>query len=613
MNVKSYAKGKKGENMTTYIYLKPTKGGGTNQNTRLDIVGYDNNNGLSVEVFDVSPGQRDAVSEAMDLQNSPEKKAGGNVLGSVHRNAITGGPNTFDSFTQRTGYQIKFPYQRFDGDWGFLVKITGRNNSSDGTVSYDWLTENNPGNNAKIQKAIYPVDPSKTSSNTGGSAGKTKDTIVTIKNEKFKTSPIEVTKVTTDKEKLGKATFVLKDSDNNILKTVTSISTEGEDKGKVNFGQMPPGHYVIEEVASPDGYIESQLVFDVVVDNANQVTYSARFKDGKGTPVQGVDYWIENEEIADEDTRVPVTTVNQKMYISENNPGEIGTQDGVWEAYRYESLNYEAKITTSKAKPGGRLTIQFDPNLDFTQYVNEIPKIIDNGEVIAKPYFNYDSNTLTYVFTDKAKGGKLNFNLKIVGIIPSKFYAKNSGTYYFTNVVAPGQKNVQGNQKDENIEIKAFYDDYDSARDGSQPTQMYYFRDVYKEGDQWYVKALAYYNPKANAQGSRRNARTLSFNWMTTDWFPNKQIARWEGYGQKPAYELDDLKVYRVLPVPTGFKNFVTNEPNMPRSMGIIPENDPNTYNLVYSQKIDPNKNLLIHPYHYLSQCHKYLLPMKVM
>ena len=592
MNVKSYAKGKKDDTMTTYIYLKPTKGGGTNQNTRLDIVGYDNNNGLSVEVFDVSPGQRDAVSEAMDLQNSPEKKAGGNVLGSVHRNAITGGPNTFDSFTQRTGYQIKFPYQRFDGDWGFLVKITGRNNSSDGTVSYDWLTENNPGNNAKIQKAIYPVDPSKTSSNTGGSAGQTKDTIVTIKNEKFKTSPVEVTKVTTDKEKLGKATFVLKDSDNNILKTVTSISTEGEDKGKVNFGQMPPGHYVIEEVASPDGYIESQLVFDVVVDNANQVTYSARFKDGKGTPVQGVDYWIENEEIADEDTRVPVTTVNQKMYISENNPGEIGTQDGVWEAYRYESLNYEAKITTSQAKPGGRLTIQFDPNLDFTQYVNEIPKIIDNGEVIAKPYFNYDSNTLTYVFTDKAKGGKLEFSLKIVGIIPSKFYAKNSGTYYFTNVVAPGQKNVQGNQKDENIEIKAFYDDYDSARDGSQPTQMYYFRDVYKEGDQWYVKALAYYNPKANAQGSRRNARTLSFNWMTTDWFPNRNIARWEGYGQKPAYELDDLKVYRVLPVPTGFKNFVTNEPNMPRSMGIIPENDPNTYNLVYSREIDPSKSL---------------------
>lgn len=589
MNVKSYAKGKKDDTMTTYIYLKPTKGGGTNQNTRLDIVGYDNNNGLSVEVFDVSPGQRDAVSEAMDLQNSPEKKAGGNVLGSVHRNAITGGPNTFDSFTQRTGYQIKFPYQRFDGDWGFLVKITGRNNSSDGTVSYDWLTENNPGNNAKIRKAIYPVDPSKTSSNTGGSTGQIKDTIVTIKNEKFETSPVEVTKVTTDKEKLGKATFVLKDSDNNILKTVTSISTEGDDKGKVNFGQMPPGHYVIEEVASPDGYIESQLVFDVVVDNANQVTYSARFKDGKGTPVQGVDYWIENEEIADENTKVPVTHVDQKMYISENNPGEIGTQDGVWEAYRYESLNYEAKIKTNTAQKGSRLTIQFDPNLDFTQYVNEIPKLKDGNTVIAEPYFNYDSNTLTYVFNQNSKQGETEFSLKIVGIIPSKFYAKNSGTYSFTNVVAPGQTNVKGNQS-ETTSVKAFYDDYDSARDGSQPTQMYYFRDVYKEGDQWYVKALAYYNPMANAQGSRRNARTLSFNWMTTNWFPDKQIARWEGYGQKPAYELDDLKVYRVLPVPKF--TYVTNEPNMPRSMGIIPENDPNTYNLVYSQKIDPSKNL---------------------
>lgn len=589
MNVKSYAKGKKGENMTTYIYLKPTKGGGTNQNTRLDIVGYDNNNGLSIEVFDVSPGQRDAVSEAMDLQNNPEKKAGGNVLGAVHKHAITGGPNTFDSFTQRTGYQIKFPYQRFDGDWGFLVKITGKNNSSDGTVSYDWLTENNPGNNAKIRKAIYPVDPSKTSSNTGGSTGQTKDTIVTIKNEKFKTSPVEVTKVTTDKEKLGKATFVLKDSDNNILKTVTSISTEGENKGKVNFGEMPPGHYVIEEVASPDGYIESQLVFDVVVDNANQVTYSARFKDGKGTPVQGVDYWIENEEIADENTKVPVTNVDQKMYISENNPGEIGTQDGVWEAYRYESLNYEATIKTNTAQKGSRLTIQFDPNLDFTQYVNEIPKLKDGNTVIAEPYFNYDSNTLTYVFNQNSKQGETVFKLKIVGIIPSKFFAKNSGEYSFTNVVAPGQTNVKGNQS-ETTTVKAFYDDYDSARDGSQPTQMYYFRDVYKEGDQWYVKALAYYNPMANAQGSRRNARTLSFNWMTTNWFPDKQIARWEGYGQKPAYELNDLKVYRVLPVPKF--TYVTNEPNMPRSMGIIPENDPNTYNLVYSQKIDPSKNL---------------------
>ena len=30
----------------------------------------------------------------------------------------------------------------------------------------------------------------------------------------------------------------------------------------------------------------------------------------------------------------------------------------------------------------------------------------------------------------------------------------------------------------------------------------------------------------------------------------------------------------------------------MPRSMGIIPENDPNTYNLVYSHEINPNESL---------------------
>lgn len=594
MNLKSYAVKQKDGKMVTYIYLKPREGGGTNQNTRLNIIGYNNDNSnFQVQVFDVSPGQRPKVSEAMDLQNSPETFAGGNVLNQVNNFAITGYPNVKDGFSGKTGYQIKLPYQRFGTNWGFLVKVEGTNNSTDGTVFFEWLLDgdyNTVNSNSKIQKAIYPVDSNNISNNTGGSTtNNQKDTIVTIKNEKFKPIPIEVTKVDSNKEPLGNATFVLKDSDNNIIKTVTSNSAEGENKGKVSFEDMPPGHYVIEEIQSPDGYINSQLVFDVVVDKANQVTYTPRFKYGKGTPIQGVDYWIENKEIVDENAKVPVTTVNQKMYISENNPGEIGTQDGVWEAYRYESLNYEATIKTNTAQKGSRLTIQFDPNLDFTQYVNEIPKLIDNGTVIADPYFNYDSNTLTYVFNQNSKQGETEFKLKIVGIIPSKFYAKNSGTYSFTNVVAPGQTGVKGNQT-ETTTVKAFYDDYDSAKDGSQPTQMYYFRDVYKEGDQWYVKALAYYNPMANAQGNRRDPRTLSFNWMTTNWFGDRNIARWEGYGAEPAFKLNDLKVYRVLPVPKF--TYFTNEPNMPRSMGIVPENDPNTYKLVYSHGIDPDKTL---------------------
>lgn len=595
MNLKSYAVKQKDGKTVTYIFLKPREGGGTNQNTRLNIRGYINDNNLKVNVFDVSPGQRPGVSQAMDLQSSPDKSAGGDVLNQVHNFAITGNLNIKDGFTGQNGYQIKFPHQRFGTNWGFLVKVEGTTNSNDGKVSYDWLLDadyTTTQNNSKIQKTITPADSNQ--NNTGGSTSdEQKETVITVKNEKFKTSHVEVTKVNSNKDRLGKATFVLKDANGNILKTVVSnpqADSEGKGKGKVDFGEMPPGYYVIEEIKAPDGYIESQLVFDVIVDKANQVKYSARFKDGKGTPVPGVDYWIENEVIADEDTKVPVTTVNQKLYISEGNPNEKGTKEGVWEAYRYESLNYEAEVTTSKAAPGGRLTFQFDRNLDFTQYVNEIPKIKDaqTGAVIAEPYFDYKSNTLTYLFTKDAKGGELNFHLKIQGVIPSKFYAKNSGSYTFTNVVAPGQTNVKGNQK-ETTTIEAFYDDYDSAKDGSQPTQMYYFRDVYKEGDQWYVKALAYYNPMANAQGSRRDPRILSFNWMSTDFFGNRNIARWEGKGTRPAFEIQDLKVYRVLPV-SPFKNYKTNEPNMPRSMGITPENDPSTYNLVYSQPINPKE-----------------------
>ncbi|ERT62986.1 SpaA isopeptide-forming pilin-related protein [Peptoniphilus sp. BV3AC2] len=574
MNLRSFAiKGQNGQ-VTTYIYLKPDEGGGTNQNTRLNITGY-NNDGLNVEVYDVDPSRRPGLNQAMDIQSGVENNIGGPALNQPNKYPIKGTNNVYDTYTGKSGYQIKIPHVRFGTNWGFLVKVTGTPKSNDGKISYDWLVDNtDPGNNSKIQKTITPADPNVVNEIT-----------VLVKNKKFETKPVEVIKVDSNKNPLGGATFVLRNSANNeVLKTVVS-SNEADKKGKVDFGMMPQGYYTIEEIAGPEGYIESQLVFDVHVDEASQVTYTPRFKDGVGTPVPGVDYWIEDEIVKDTETKVPVVTVDQSMKLSENNFGETGIKPGVWEAYRYESYTYKANIKLKSSEPGKRFEIQFDPNLDFTQYVNKFPEIKSNGQVIAKPYFNYDTNLLTYVFTEASGSGEVIFDLVIDGVIPSKFYAKNSGDYSFKNIVAPGQEGVKGNQTDI-VNVKAFYEDYDSHPSGNSPTQAYYFRDVYQGKDgNWYVKAIAYYNAKANLVGSRGNARTLSFNWMSTNWSPTN-IAYWSGNGNMPAFELENVKVYSVQPTVDQF-NHKTNEPYMPLSMGIRPENDPRTYRLELNQNIE--------------------------
>ena len=576
MNIMAYSKKENDGKVTAYLYLKPDDGGGTNQNTRLNIRGFQND--LTVDVFDVSPSKRQGLRKAMEIQSEEdvEKNKEGSVLNKKNSWAsITGYANVYESYTGETGYQIKIPHERFGDNWGFLVKVNGTPTRDDKKVSYDWLVDNNdPGNNARIQKTIAPLDPSVI-----------KETQVIVTNEKFKTKPVQVIKVDSQKRPLGGASFVLKDAEGNPLKTVTSNDKEGEDKGKADFGEMPPGNYVIEELSSPTGYVDSQLVFDVTVDEKSQVFYAPRFKNNQGKAIHGKDYWIEDEIVKDEEALATVIKAKQSMTLDENKSGGLGEKKGVWEAYRYESYTYKADITLENVTPNKRFEIQFDKNLDFTQYVNKMPDIVVDGKVVAKQYFNYKTNLLTYVFNDEASG-RVDFSLSIVGVIPSKFYAQNSGIYHFTNVVAPGEQIADGNQTDE-ITVNAFYEDYDSPKDGNAPTQAYYFRDVYQgDGGNWYVKALAYYNPTSTAKGNRQDPRSLCFNWMSTNWTPSR-INDWSGNGNEPAFALEDVKIYYVQP--TGPNKFqINNRKNMPLSMGIIPENDPITYQRVYSQKFDP-------------------------
>lgn len=582
MNAMHYGKISDNGDLEFYLYLKPQSnngGGGTNRNTRLNI-SIPGVNITDVTAYDVSPGYRQNVKYSMEKHINDQyiPLLGNNVINAQNNNVITGTPNKQDAYTGKTGYQIYFPQERFANDWGFLVRVKANiGDKQSVSLDYDWLTDEDTANQTNLTQKVA------LSKNTG--SDEPNQLIVT--NEEFTKSPITITKFgdtfdeNGNRNKLQGAEFVLKDSTGRTL--ANKFTNE---KGEADFGKYPPGTYRLEEAQAPDGYQKNGVYFEVVVDEQGQVKYNARFEDGNGTPETGRDYYIEKGEETGTSGKAKVTNVNQRLEYLENEPGDIGVQTGVWEAYRYESLKYHADITLSDSTEGTRFEIQFDRNLDFTQYFSEFPKIVIDGVEVADPYFDYNTNLLTYVFNNKSKGGPATASINLRGMIPDKYYAKETKTYSFTIKVAPGVAGVTGNPV-LNKDINADYGPYDSGTGNSN--QFYYFRDVYqKEDGNWYVTAIAYLNPMGFAYGSK----TTRFNWMTTD-FQSEQIARWSGKGYKPLYTLQDVKVYG-----TDFasyrENGVWKNPYMPPSLGVRPEQDTNIYHLLAHQRIDPNQRLNI-------------------
>lgn len=586
MNSMHYGKVDENGNVEFYIYLKPIaprQGGQTDRNTRLNI-SIPGANVTDVEAYDVGKWQRETVKSAMEAQNVEQKifELGDNVINRANKNRITGAPNTTDPFTNTTGYQIYFPKERFADDWGFLVRVKTNIGAADSTnVYYEWLTNEDTQNQTKLV-ANASVEKAQT--------GQQDEQIptITITNDEFEKSSIEVIKFgdtyTQDKKRvrLPGAQFVLIDSEGNEIANKFT-----DEDGKADFGKHAPGKYYIREVTAPDGYKKSDVYFEVIVDEAGQVKYKAKFESSSGKPQNGEDYYIEKGEAIGPEIKTKIVDVKQRLEIQENEPGDIGVKKGVWEAYRFESLKYHADITVEAVNPGSKFEIQFDRNLDFTQYFGDFPKIKNaKGVDIAEPYFNYNTNLLTYVFNNNTEPNSTtiaSFNLR--GIIPNKYYAQNSGNYEFTVTVEPGQTGVTGEQTITKT-ITADYENYDQAWGESQ---FYYFRDVYKGGDgQWYLTVMSYLNPLGQ---NTYPSKTLQYNWMTTRYQGDTSIAEWSGNGQWPVYKLEDIKVYR-----TEHRSHkvgeVTNNDNLPLSAGVRPEQDPYTYNLLLHEQINPDSYL---------------------
>lgn len=584
MNAMHYGKVDSSGNVEFYLYLKPIaprQGGQTDRNTRLDI-SIPGVNITDVKAYDVAPGYRQNVKDSMDKQTAGTLNLGSNVIGTNHDKVITGTASKLDNYTGRTGYQIYFPKERFAGDWGFLVKVKaniGQNNSAN--LYYDWLTNEDTANQANIQKIV------RLSKNTSGSDDKP---TITIKNTPFERKPIEIFKFANTysdgkRDRLSGAEFVLKDSEGNTIKNVFT-----DENGKASFGEHPEGKYTIYEVKAPDGYEKNGVYFEVEVNESSEVSYKARFENSSATPQPGQDYYIEKGKEIGAPSGNIVTSVNQWLDYNEGQAYSRGERPKVWEAYRYESLKYHADITLSSSSKGDRFEIQFDPNLDFTQYFTGFPKLKIKGKDVADPYFNYETNLLTYVFNDKTDGGAATATIDLIGMIPSKYYAKNTGTYPFTITVQPNQTGISGQNYNKNIE--AFFDAYDSGN--NEPVQNYYFREIYEENGQYYVDVISYYNVIGDRNPYKKvNPKTLNYNWITTK-FQGGNIANWVGEGTQPRQVLDRVKIYRTeANVRTINNDFLVND-YMPLSMGFRAEQEPNIYRPVFNASIDPKQNATI-------------------
>ncbi|MDU4715146.1 MAG: prealbumin-like fold domain-containing protein, partial [Anaerococcus sp.] len=573
MNTQHYGKVDENGNLKFYVYLKPYDqrvGGRTDKDTTFNIsIPGVNLQDSNIKVYDVSPNKRPDIFASMNNQNVDQKLSslGKITLGAPNNNgAIEGNANTKNPLSGNNSYQITFPQRRFGDNWGFLVEVNANIGDKDSTVlTYDWLSKEAPAGQSKIRAN---VNLSKNSDENGHPT-------ITISNEELPKSEIEVAKfadTSTDgsKDRLGGAEFVLKNKNGEII----ANKVTGED-GKVSFGKYPTGTYYLEEVKAPEGYEKSNVYFRVTVSEDGQVSYDAKFKDSSGSPTAGVDYYIEREEGGQTEDTAIVTRVNQSMVINDDEGS--GNFRGVWEAYRLESLKYHLDATISNAAPGSRFEIQFDPNLDFTQYFKTFPNIEFKGKMIAEPYFNYKTNLLTYVFNENSlSNGLTTFSLDLKGMIPSKFYATHSGNWDFTNIVAPNQSSgtIQGNPV-ENIKVHADYDGYDKhTTPGKFPSQAYYFRDVYKADDgNWYVKAIGYYNPLGDYKTG--NANKIWFNWKFANYQGVKQET-WQGQ-YDPPYYLDDVKIYETtIPPLKKYEAHRDYYPQvndyMPLSMGVRPE-----------------------------------------
>lgn len=592
MNALSYAT-IDGDDVNYYVFLKPdynTKGtggtaDGTNQVTKF-FVSFSNVKGIArenIKLYDVEPKKKNEIKEAFlnnTIDNYINSKKAVVCTDPLNDYNIVQNTNFTEDFLGKRGYNFDIPKARFNNDWGFIVKYTGKiiDVNKETSFCYDWIQLYNKSSNDRILDArttIHGLNDRVVNSNN-----EARNPILVVNNTAKNRFPI-IVNTRDDKRKIvGGAEFTLTEKNTNKIVDIKTTDSNG----RCEFRDIPEGEYILKETKSPTGLSKYNLTYNVTITPGGQVLYSA--VDENGNEVDpGDKYTIGTVEVDDNNPGVGTKTIKVLSHsMTLNETSGWGTRRGVWEEAKYEAYDFKASFMLNNTEPGDKIVIDFDDNWNMTQWSGDMPNIVTkDGQIVARPQLDTEKNILTYTLTDYVKGKtNINASLLIQSIRPSKYYVKvdknDDGSpiiYKFLDTITTLPGAAEQSKVEQVTYVEPDLGPYFGTKGDREPLYITQNVDITtKNSGNLELRNVTVFNPegKKNVTGDRQ---LKIFYGMTTD--PNVTEM---GNKIEPPYKPTRVVVYKV-------DN--PNKYNLPVTGGIKPSEDSNTYkqianfNIVYN------------------------------
>ena len=596
MNALSYAT-IDGKDFKYYVFLKPdyntrgTKGtaNGTDKITRL-LISYSNVTGKSrlpekIKIYSVPATNKSEIKKDF-LNKDIEKHLSRFTI--VPNKKIGLNTNFEELYLGKTGYNIDFPTQEFEGDKGIIVCYSGQidDEQIETLFCYDWIQLNNKSSNDRILDARTTIPG--LNDRVVDSNNKASNPILVVNNTAKKRFPI-IVNTRDDKRKIvGGAEFTL--TEKNTNRTVEVQTTDSN--GRCEFRDIPEGEYLLKETQSPTGLSKYNLIFHVTVTPGGQILYTAYDENGNEVD-PGEKYTIGTVEGDDDNPSVGTKSIKVLSHsMTLNETSGWGTRRGVWEEAKYEAYDFKASFMLNNTNPGDQIQIDFDDNWNMTQWSGEMPNIVTkDGQIVATPYLDTTKNVLTYTLTEYVRGKtNINASLLIQSIRPSKYYVKvdkkDDGSpiiYKFLDTITTLPGAAEQSKVEQITYVEPDLGPYFGIVGDRDPLYITQNVDITtKNSGDLELRNVTVFNPegKKNVAGDRQ---LKIFYGMTTD--PNVTEM---GNKIQPPYIPTRVVVYKVAK---------PNKYNLPVTGGIKPSKDTDTYeqiadfDIVYNRAKVETKN----------------------
>lgn len=259
-----------------------------------------------------------------------------------------------------------------------------------------------------------------------------KNPTLTVYNDKLDNVEFKIKKIGKNGIALTGAKFELRDKNDNLVSSGTSVAD-----GYINFRNVTAGQYTLKETQAPDGYDISDKVYDVTIDESNYIEIR---KDGR---VIAKGYPEDMNDGPSPSTETKVVVNKNELILDET--GQAGGRAGVLDRYRFETLNYVLEMNVQNPKASDQFSIKFDDKLNIERNIgNPFPHIYDKDKNLVATFVNFNkaTNELIYKFNpDYIKPGMdINIKYEVNGIRPDDYKVLNK---YGEGQIAgrPGAKN----------------------------------------------------------------------------------------------------------------------------------------------------------------------------